>query len=106
MNSIKVPALKRKVDMEKVVEKTMTSLCSDITALSNRKETAGNVFLSTQRSLEAINADLKKSVDRFDHLVRFAQDQKAQAERMISDNEKVCTKIREIVGANDEEEGE
>lgn len=88
----------KKKSTEQVLTETTSQLAKDISGLSDRRQTALDIFRDTAESLAAINEDLVKSIIDFDNLTKFIAEQCQSAEQMVSDNYKVRNKILEILG--------
>ena len=90
--------IKKNVSSEKVLGIANERLASEVTLMRARSDNATNVFQSTVKNLEAINADLRVSADRARQFASAATAQAEEAERKIAENTAVCQKIYEIIG--------
>ena len=88
----------KKVTTEQMLGKATDRLTSDIAMLTQKRDSTISMFRNTARNLEQINADLQVYAERFETLAAFAQAQKAEADKMIADNDKVRAKMLEIIG--------
>ena len=83
---------------EQVLSMATTKLAGDITTLSAQRDSAISIFRETAHNLETINTGLRASMANLDTLAAFIQEQRGNAEKMVSDNEKVKAKIFDIIG--------
>lgn len=83
---------------EQVVAKAVDKLKVDVDRLAAMKDTALSAFRSTANNLASINEQLNGKVNTINDLIKFATEDKANAEKMIADNEAVCKKILDIIG--------
>ncbi len=90
--------MNKKTTIEQAIFIVIDKLAGDISDLSTQRTRAVNTFRETVNELEANNVALQASVDNFNKLMAFIQEKKAEAERMISDNESVRQKIIDIIG--------
>lgn len=90
--------LTKRSTTEKILNAATTKLAGDITALSARRDSAVGVFRQTLNELDSVNLGLKSSIEKFDNLTAFINEQKSIAEAKVSDNEKIRAKIVEIIG--------
>lgn len=88
----------KRMTTEQILNAATTKLAGDITALSMRRDSAVGVFRKTLNELDSVNLGLKSSIEKFDNLSAFINEQKAIAETKVSDNEKIRAKIVEIIG--------
>lgn len=88
----------RKITSEQAISIVTTKLAGDISNLSTQQTKAVNTFRETVNELEANNVALRTSVENFNNLMSFIQEKKAEAERMIANNESVRQKILDIIG--------
>lgn len=88
----------RKITPDQAISIVTTKLAGDISNLSVQQNRAVNTFRETVNDLEANNVALRTSVENFNNLMSFIQDKKAEAERMIENNETVRQKILDIIG--------
>ena len=88
----------KRTTTEQILKAATTKLAGDITALSARRDNAVGVFRQTLRELDSVNPGLKSSIEKFDNLTAFINEQKSIAEAKVSDNEKIRAKIVEIIG--------
>lgn len=88
----------RKITSEQAISIVTTKLAGDISNLSTQQTKAVNTFRETVNELEANNVALRTSVENFNNLMSFIQEKKAEAERMIVNNESVRQKILDIIG--------
>lgn len=89
---------KKNISSEKMLGLASDKLASEVTTMRARSDHATNVFQSTVKNLEAINADLRVSADRARKFAAAATAQAEEAERKIAENTSVCQKIYEIIG--------
>ena len=83
---------------EEVITSAKNKILNDIGQLSSQTDSALSVFRNTASNLEKVNKGLNNSVADLNKLINFANEHKANAEKIISDNEAVRTKILEIIG--------
>lgn len=83
---------------EQVIASAKDKILKDIDVFSAQKDSALSVFRSTANKLEAVNKGLTNSVADLDKLKKFAEENKANVEKVISDNEAVRKKILDIIG--------
>lgn len=83
---------------EEVIASAKGRILDDIDTFSNQRDSALSVFRQTANKLEAVNKGLTKSVADLDKLKKFAEENKANVEKVISDNEAVRKKILDIIG--------
>lgn len=88
----------KKTTTEQAISIVTDKLTGDISNLSTQRTRAVNTFRETVNELESNNVALQASVDNFNKLMAFIQEKKAEAERMITDNESVRQKIIDIIG--------
>lgn len=83
---------------EEVIASAKEKILGDIDTFSSQKDSALSVFRQTANKLETVNKGLTKSVADLDKLKKFAEENKANVEKVISDNEAVRKKILDIIG--------
>ena len=83
---------------EEVIASAKERILGDIDTFSTQKDSALSVFRQTANKLETVNKGLTKSVADLDKLKKFAEENKANVEKVISDNEAVRKKILDIIG--------
>lgn len=86
------------VQTEQVIELATSALTGDIKGLSTQRENALSTFRQTAVELENINAGLKNKIDNLKSLTAFIEEQSGAVSQMIDDNDKVRTRILEIIG--------
>ena len=89
---------KQVMTTEAALSAVTTRLVEDIDTLSAQKEDAVSAFRQTANKLESINAGLRTSVERLDHLAVFIAERKMEAEKMMVDNNAVRGKIIDLIG--------
>lgn len=98
MNRQKIPAIKRNATTQQVLENAMLRVGHDAEVIANVKKNALSIFSVTMNNLERVNEECKQTIDQMDQLIAFANSQKQDAERTMTDNNAVMGKIREIIG--------
>lgn len=83
---------------EEVIASAKEKILGDIDTFSTQKDSALSVFRSTANKLEAVNKGLTNSVADLDKLMKFAEENKSNVEKIIADNEAVRKKILDIIG--------
>ena len=83
---------------EQVIASAKDRIIKDIDVFSSQRESALSVFRSTANKLEAVNKGLTNSVSDLNKLISFAEENKANVEKIIADNEAVRGKILDIIG--------
>lgn len=81
-----------------ILSQATAKLAGDIVSLSQQRDSAVSTFRETALKLETINSDLRQRIVDCDELVSFINQQKSSAVLMVSDNDKVRTRILEIIG--------
>lgn len=83
---------------DKLITKATDKLTSDIQLLYDLRESSLNTFRTTAETLGYVNTSLQEKIGKLDDLAKFIADQKANAEKTISDNDRVRSKILDIIG--------
>ena len=89
---------KRKISTDVALSTVTTRLAEDISALSQKKANAVSAFRAAANNLAQVNDSLQTEINHFDNLAAFIADKKAEAERMIADNNAVRGKIIDLIG--------
>lgn len=89
---------KRKISTDVALSTVTTRLAEDISALSQKKANAVSAFRAAANNLAQVNDALQTEIDHFDNLAAFIADKKAEAERMVADNNAVRGKIIDLIG--------
>lgn len=83
---------------EKVIEMATSTLAGDINGLSAQRECALSAFRQTATDLDNINSGLRQKLGNLEALTAFINEQSELANQMIGDNDKVRTRILDIIG--------
>ncbi len=86
------------VSTDVAIQKATTSLAGDIKDLSAQRDDALSTFRATAVRLSTINEGLAVKKGNLNELAAFIQEQSMAADKMISDNEAVRSRILEIIG--------
>lgn len=89
---------KKTLTTDQAIALATQSLANDIVGLSEQKEDAISVFRATANQLAAINSTLQIKVGNLNDIAKFIDEQSALANQMIGDNDKVRSKILDIIG--------
>lgn len=82
-----------------VTEKAMTATSTQAAAISGRAQTAVSTFRATVDQLRAVNADLDTEIATANQMIAFYTEQLNSANKQKADNEAICAKILDIIGA-------
>ena len=88
----------KKVTTQQALDSAVQKLAADITVLGNQKEDALSGFRTLVSRLESINTNASEKVESLAILAGFIAEQSEVAEQIIADNERVRSKILEILG--------
>ncbi len=83
---------------EQALELATSTLAGDINGLSAQREFALSAFRQTATDLDNINSGLREKISNLETLTAFITEQSATVSQMIGDNDKVRTRILEIIG--------
>lgn len=90
--------MKAMKNTEQVIAKATAKVTSDMTNLSNRRDSALSAFRKARSEMQAVNEGTRQSLEQLASLKNFIESQVSAGEKMIADNEHVCAKITEIIG--------
>lgn len=88
----------KKITTQQAIDSAVQKLSADIAVLGNQKEDALAGFRGLVSNLETINATASEKVESLAILAGFIAEQTEAAEQIIADNERVRSKILEILG--------
>lgn len=88
----------KKITTQQAIDSAVQKLSADIVVLGNQKEDALAGFRGLVSNLETINAVASEKVESLAILAGFIAEQTEAAEQIIADNERVRSKILEILG--------
>ena len=83
---------------EQILETATSTLTGDINGLFAKRESALSAFRKTAVDLDNVNCGLRAKIDNLKTLTAFIEEQSGAVTQMIDDNDKVRTRILEIIG--------
>lgn len=89
--------MKKKTTAQVMTEAT-SKLSTEITQLTAKRDQSLSIFRQTAQNLEAINTELKGTINKMDEMVEFISTQRDTANKVISDNTHVMERIYDIIG--------
>lgn len=93
-----ITKMAKKITTQQAIDAAAQKLEADIVVLGNQKEDALAGFRGLVSNLETINAAASEKVESLAILAGFIAAQTEAAEQIIADNERVRSKILEILG--------
>lgn len=88
----------KKTNAKQAIETVHVEIASEIAGLQNQRDQSLSMFRQIAECLATINESLRQKLDDLASLESFIKTQQECATKTISDNDRVYTKIMDIIG--------